>query len=190
MFPAIVNETDALVGYLDDQLAALRVSAHGLTDAQARATPCRSALSIGGLLKHATWVMWTQIVPGPGEEAPVARDDFLGSLRLAEDESFEEVLAWFDDARARYLRVVAALDPDEVFLAAPRPWEGIVEEHEASRRVQIIHHVEELARHAGHADILREELDGGTALPLRMAVEGIPGNEYAQPWHPGLTTQP
>lgn len=184
MFPAVLTESEALVGYLDEMLGALRNSAHGLTDEQARATPCRSTLSIAGLLKHATWVMWTQIEPGLDEYPPVPPGDFYGSFHLTGDETVGRVREWFDVARVRYLKAVAALNPDAEMTVAPKPWEGIMEEHRASRRLQLIHHVEEFARHAGHADIIREQLDGATALPLRMAVEGIPGNDYIQPWRP------
>ena len=185
MFPAVLNESQALLSYLDDQLGALRNAAHGLGDEQARATPCRSTLSVAGLLKHATWVMWTLIPAGPQEAAPVDPADFYASFTLTADETTPQVLGWFDAARPRYLAAVAALDPDEEFTVGPKPWEGITDSHQASRRLLIIHHVEEFARHAGHADILREQLDGATALPLRMAVAGIPGNEYVQPWQPG-----
>lgn len=182
--PAVLNEHDALLAYLDDNLQALRNAAHGLTDAQARQQPTRSSLSVAGLLKHVTWVLWTLIPSADGEQPPVPPQDFYASFTPAGDEPLETVLGWFDEARVRYLAAVAALDPDEVFTVAAKPWEGITDERPASRRLTLIHHVEEFARHAGHADILREQLDGATALPLRMAVEGIPGNAYAQPWQP------
>ena len=46
-----------LVNYIDQQLTAIRAAAFGLTEAQARETPCRSALSVGGIIKHAAYVM-------------------------------------------------------------------------------------------------------------------------------------
>ena len=51
--PARDDEITGLVRYLDQQLDAIRAAAIGLTDEQAREQPCRSALSIGGLIKHA-----------------------------------------------------------------------------------------------------------------------------------------
>jgi uncharacterized protein DUF664 len=47
-----------------------------------------------------------------------------------------------------------------------------------------MHHVEEFARHAGHADVIREQFDGATAASLLMAVEGREGNDFIQPWRP------
>ncbi len=52
------------------------------------------------------------------------------------------------------------------------------------QRFALVHHVEELARHAGHADIIREQIDGATAASLLMAVEGREGNDFVQPWTP------
>ena len=54
--PAEHNEITGLLHYLDQQLDALRASAFGLTEAQSRETPCRSSLSIAGLIKHAAYV--------------------------------------------------------------------------------------------------------------------------------------
>ena len=42
--------------------------------------------------------------------------------------------------------------------------------------------IEEFARHAGHADLVREQLDGALAGQLTMAVHDIPGNDFIQPW--------
>lgn len=42
--------------------------------------------------------------------------------------------------------------------------------------------IEEFTRHAGHADIVREQLDGALAGQLTMAVNDIPGNDFIQPW--------
>ena len=44
--------------------------------------------------------------------------------------------------------------------------------------------IEETARHAGHADIIREEVDGATAFPLMAAAEGWPATPWLQPWEP------
>ena len=52
------------------------------------------------------------------------------------------------------------------------------------QRFALVHHVEEFARHAGHADIIREQLDGAGAGPLLFASEGLSGNAFVQPWTP------
>ena len=55
--PAQHDEVTGLVNYIDQQLTAIRAAAFGLTEEQARETPCRSALSVGGIIKHAVYIM-------------------------------------------------------------------------------------------------------------------------------------
>lgn len=184
--PGLHDEAETLAGYLEDQLAALRTSAFGLTEEQARATPTRSALSVGGLLKHATYVLGGRERRRRGEEVtPETQALFVGSFALAEDETLAGVLETFDAAVAAYLDEVRGLDPSAETVEPPAPWHGIHEATPVHERYVLVHHVEELARHAGHADIIREQLDGATALSLRMAELGIPGNDFVQPWRPG-----
>lgn len=185
--PGKYTESEVLVGYLDAQLAALRAAAFGLTDAQARETPCRSTLSIGGLLKHATYVLRgrerDRADPGAmPDEAGFAV--FTGSFALTEDETLDGVLADFDAAASDYLADVRSVGPGDAWLMPPAPWDGAYEPVESVERFLLVHHVEEFARHAGHADIIRKQLDGADAASLLMAVEGRPGNDFVQPWTP------
>ena len=53
-----------------------------------------------------------------------------------------------------------------------------------SVRWVLLHVIEETARHAGHADIIRESIDGATAFPLMAAAEGWPATQWLQPWTP------
>jgi hypothetical protein len=53
-----------------------------------------------------------------------------------------------------------------------------------SVRWVLLHIVEETARHAGHADIIRESVDGATAFPIMAAAEGWPASPWMQPWVP------
>ena len=188
--PGKHSESEVLAGYLEAQLDSLRASAHGLTEQQARATPCRSSLSIGGLIKHATYVLSgrerTRENPGAlPDEAGFAL--FMGSFALNESETLAGTLAAFDAAREVYLADVRAVDPGAGVLSPPAPWDGIFAPIESVERFALVHHIEELARHAGHADIIREQLDGATAASLLMAVEGRPGNDFVQPWTPPET---
>ena len=157
----------------------------GVTEDQARETPCRSALSIGGLVKHATYVMTgrerrTDPTALP-DEAGVAL--FMGSFALGDDETLAGALDAFDRARTAYLAEVRATDPAPT--ASPRPPRRTpVGPTESVERFALVHHVEEFARHAGHADIIREQLDGASAAALLMAVEGREGNDFIQLWRP------
>jgi hypothetical protein len=51
----------------------------------------------------------------------------------------------------------------------------------------LLHLIEELARHAGHADIVRESIDGATAYELMAAAEGWPETDWLKPWKPAGT---
>ena len=53
-----------------------------------------------------------------------------------------------------------------------------------SVRWVLMHLVSEIARHAGHADMVREAVDGATAFPLMAAAEGWPATPWMQPWEP------
>ena len=183
--PDQYTESAALVGYLDDQLRALRNAAHGLSDDQARVTPLRSALSIGALLKHAASICEAYADAADGLPP---RDDrfeaYFENLQMLPGDTLTAVLERFDAAVGPYLAAVADADPDAETLEDPAPWFGVTERLRANKRFRLMHHVEEFARHAGHADIIREQLDGATAGSLLLAVEGLPGNEFLQPWTP------
>lgn len=185
--PGKHSEAETFLGYLEQQLDSIRAAAYGLTEEQARETPCRSALSIGGLVKHATYVLQGEQRRRPNpdaipDEAAVAL--FLGSFALTEDETLAGALDAFDAARATYVAEISEMDPDDAVSEPPAPWDGRFTPTESVRRFQLMHHVEEFARHAGHADIIREQLDGASAASLLMAVEGREGNDFIQPWRP------
>jgi hypothetical protein len=185
--PGRYTEIQALVGYLDQQLAAIRAAAYGLTEQQARATPCRSTLSIGGLVKHATYVLNQR---ARRQADPTAMPDqagfalFMGSFALTADETLAGAIEAFDTARVSYLAGVRDTDPGADLTEPPAPWDGVYAPTPSVQRFALLHHVEELARHAGHADIIREQLDGASAASLLMAAEGRGGNDFIQPWTP------
>lgn len=184
--PAIHDETETYAGYVAAQLEALRASAHGLTDEQARLSPLRSALSIGGLLKHTTFVFAKDV---PEARDPGAPEDpygaFMASFTMRADETLDDVLARFDAMTAGVEAMFAAgADPDEEVEQPPAPWYGLTEPSTVRRRYQLVHVVEELARHAGHADIIREEIDGATSPALVFAVTDRPANPFVTPWEP------
>lgn len=188
--PGRYSEAEVLVGYLEQQIAAIRASAFGLTDEQARATPCRSALSIGGLLKHTTYVLTGRERSRATTEVSFGEADvalFVESFALRDDESLEGALDALDAAATAFLDEIRVVDPGAAMIAPPAPWDGLLTPTESVERFQLVHLVEELARHAGHADIVREQLDGADASSLLMAVEGRPGNDFVQPWTPPLT---
>src|SRR3954467_14267620 len=103
--PAQDDEITGLVRYLTQQLEAIRAAAIGLTEEQARERPCRSALSVGGLLKHAIYGMrgaTARLKDGTGRPAEFDENAFaayMGSFALTDDETAADALAQFDAAR-------------------------------------------------------------------------------------------
>ncbi|QQS02099.1 MAG: DinB family protein [Austwickia sp.] len=189
--PGLHDEIETYVGYLLTQIEGLRESAYGLTEEQARLTPCRSALSIGGLLKHAAYVLAGRArradlggePPTPEQFAEHAKA-FMGSFALTEDETLAGTLAEFDRAAAEFVADVRRTDPGAETVEPPAPWDNRPDPAPAYERFQMVHAIEELARHAGHADIIREQIDGAQAMSLHFAAAGMPGNQFVQPWRP------
>ena len=179
--PTVADERTTIKEMIATQLAAIRAAAYGLTDEQLRSRPLASALSISGIIKHSAFVLHTYLaVAASAPRQP--REKFFESFALDEDESFNEVLADFDRVTEEYLSLYDALDPGQKVQIGPRPWYGENEPTTASLRWGMLHHLEEFARHAGHADLIREQLDGAKAPELLLAVEGLPGNSFVQPW--------
>lgn len=192
--PAADDEITGLVRYLDAQLDAIRCAVIGLTDEQARMRPCRSELSIGGLLKHVAHGMRGAVarLSSPEASAPVLDDEaiatYMGAFVLRDDETAADVLAEFDAARAPYVAAIAATDPGAATVEPPAPWYGVFDARPANARYYLVHQIEELARHAGHADILREQIDGVTVPTIVMTEAGAPANQFFQPYVPAAGT--
>lgn len=179
------DERTTLCKYLEVQLDAVRAAAYGLDERQARETPFRSALSIAGIIKHCGQVMASSLHGAGLLDDPEGDElDHMASFALTGDETLESVLARFDRRRDAYLAMCREGDLDAELPIGPMPWYGLDEARPARLRYQYVHHVEEFARHAGHADLIREQLDGATAGELVLAVEGLPGNAILQPWSP------
>jgi hypothetical protein len=186
--PSRDDEITTIEQYVSDQLDAIRASAIGLTEEQARMRPCRSALSIGGLVKHATYVMRGTIERLTGRSDPnraldgAAFEAHESSFVLTDDETAAGTLAEFDAVRVEYLAAIAATDPATATVAPPAPWYGIYDSRPAFARYGLVHQIEELARHAGHADILREQIDGMAVPAIMLSESGAPANDFFQPY--------
>src|SRR5450755_2299326 len=128
-------------------------------------TPCRSALSVAGIVKHAAYSMRGAIGVITGRAEQVDPDEaafanYLASSALTDTETAEALVLEFDDARREYLLTMAQANRNADISAPPAPWHGIHDARPAKLRCYLMHLVEEMARHAGHADILREQIDG------------------------------
>jgi hypothetical protein len=191
--PPVADERSALREFLAYHQSAYFAVSHGLTDDQARSTPSVSALSIGGLVKHATgmqrtWMARVAAAPGAPPKDPrpfeqISRE-FADQHVMRPVESLAGLLDAFKAQNATTLRLVESADLDAA-VPVPRDIPWFPKDQRAwSVRWVILHVINELARHAGHADIVRESLDGATMHPLMAAAEGWPVTEWLQPWEP------
>jgi Protein of unknown function (DUF664) len=180
------DERELLLAFIEQQRDGLRFAAHGLTDEQARLTPTAGTLSIGGLITHvaATERGWVDLIPGARTTPVEAGDegDYEAAFRLAPDRTLADALAELDAVAAATAEVVrrTPLDAD---VPVPKgvPW--YPDDIDAwSVRWVLLHLVEEIGRHAGHADIVRESIDGATMYALMAAAEGWPATDWLQPW--------
>ncbi len=141
----------------------LRFTAQGLTDEQASATPTASALSVGGLIKHvtATERQWARFaVEGASAMSGGAdgENDWADGFRMVPGETVESLLKAYEEVARHTDELVATLDLDTAHPLPEAPWfeQGATW---SVRRVAL-HIIAETSQHAGHADIIRETLDG------------------------------
>jgi uncharacterized damage-inducible protein DinB len=143
----------------------LRRTVEGLDDQAAAKRTTVSELCLGGLVKHVTkveggWVNF--ILEGPSAMAgadEAAIDAHATSFRMLEGETLAGLLAHYDEVAARTDELVATIPSLDVSHPLPEaPWFP-PNARRSARRV-FLHIVAETAQHAGHADILRETLDG------------------------------
>lgn len=147
----------------------LRYTLRDLTDEQAAQRTTVSELCLGGLVKHVTQVEqnWVRFIlegpaamPGADPEAFAAREE---GFRMAPGETVEGLLAGYDEVARRTTEVVTALsDLDQSQPLPEAPWFAPGARWSA-RRV-LLHVLAETSQHAGHADIIREALDGAKTM--------------------------
>ena len=165
--PAYVNdEVTMLREFLDHYRATIRLQASGLTDEQLAQTHGPSDLTLGGMLKHLAGVedyWFTYCLAGkdviePWKSADWESDDDW-DWHSAADDTHAELDGLLLTAIARSdAELDAALERGDLNQLLTRKRERGT----ATLRWLLIHMVEEYSRHAGHADLIRESIDGAT----------------------------
>jgi uncharacterized damage-inducible protein DinB len=187
--PALTDERELLLAYIAQQRDGVRNAAFGLTDDQARQTPTPSALSIGGLVKHVAMTErgWIDMISGITRDRAQAdqASDYEDGFRLRSDETLAGVLDLYAEVARETEAVITALEDLNLQIPVPKgvPWYPDDVESWSVRWI-LLHVIEETARHAGHADVIREAVDGATMYALLAAAEGWPATDWLQPWSP------
>jgi hypothetical protein len=180
----IEDERDGLLQYLEQQRYVIRIAAHGLTDEQAGLAPTKSPLTVGGLIRHVAYTErgWVDNIlqrERPAEAGAAAYEQHFG---FGPQDSLTDVLAFYDEVAKETEEVIAGIaDLGQPVPVPEAPW--FPKDVKAwSVRWVLFHLIQETARHAGHADIVREHIDGATAFPLMAAAEGWPESPWIKPW--------
>ncbi|MET7329806.1 DinB family protein [Nonomuraea sp. NPDC005650] len=181
--PATLDAERAdLLAMIATARSALTRTVQGLGDEQLGERPTVSALCLGGLIKHVasmeeSWlrfalegpsamrhdlpdgVTWADIMAGTAREFPQWMIDHDNEFRMLPGDTSAGILARYEQVAARSAEIVAAVpDLSATHPLPTAPWHepgGVL-----SVRAVLMHVIAETSQHAGHADILREALDG------------------------------
>ncbi|HEX5595413.1 MAG TPA: DinB family protein [Micromonosporaceae bacterium] len=165
--PVSAGEVETLIGFLDWQRATLAWKCSRLDAVGFRATVGASSMTLGGLLKHMAFVedYWFSVrLHGNNPHPPWDSVDWKAApdwdWESAVDDSPDTLRALWMDAVDRSRKLVGeALATGGLGQAAKRPWPN---GESPGLRWIVVHMIEEYARHNGHADLLRELVDGET----------------------------
>ncbi len=170
--PAVTGERAELLETLARHRHFLRFTTRDLTDEQAGLRTTVSELCLGGLIKHVAEVerSWAGfILDGPtalGDFTAMTEDDWAqraDEFRLLPGETLAGVLADYTEAARRTDELVATLPDLNATQPLPKaPW--FEPGARWSARQALMHIMSETAQHAGHADIIRESLDGAKSM--------------------------
>ncbi|MBD0321949.1 MAG: DUF664 domain-containing protein [Aldersonia sp.] len=160
----VKGEKADLLTLLADQRALLKVTVRGLTDEQARQRTTVSELTLGALLKHVARGERevVKVMTERDENAVFDVSRFGDEYTFGTDDTLEFWLAEYDRAAAKFDEFVAGADMDEMIPQPTAPWAP--ERVWLSVRSIVAHRLRETAHHSGHADIIREALDGQTTM--------------------------
>lgn len=160
----VAGEKLDLLTMFADQRGMLAITAQGLTDDQARRRTTVSEFTVGSVIKHVATVIRGNIamLEAPDDNATIELSGLEDAFVFGPDESIAFWLGELEAAGHALDRLVVDLDLDASIPQPTAPWapERI---WWPARRV-LLHLLREIAHHSGHADIIREALDGQTTM--------------------------
>jgi len=166
LHPGETSERSDLLGALNKHRWLFRVTVQGLGDEQAALRPTASQLCLGGLIKHVarTEDRWARFIEqGPSVMDSGSPAEWTLEFQMDPTDTLSGLLDDYEQVAQRTNELVAKLPDLDVSQPLPEaPWFPPGERWSA-RRV-ILHIIAETAQHAGHADIIRETIDGAKSM--------------------------
>lgn len=174
------DERDSLATFAQQQIEQVATALHGLDQEQLALVPSASGMSLGALARHVLLIaggaaLSIAAAPGPGSDPERTPEQLQAEGGLAPDalrpeDTSESLIAQLHQAGEELAASIRAADLDMLAPVPDAPWfEGRTR---WSLRWYALHQIEEHARHAGHADILRESIDGKGAYELNALAAG------------------
>ncbi len=155
---------------LADQRALFRITLRGIDDEQARRRTTVSELTLGGLLHHLVSCErhWTSVIVERDENAELDLSQYGSEYVMADEETVAGLLATWDEVAAATAELIRSVDSLDSSIPTPTaPWTP--ERIWQSVRYTVLHILREIAHHSGHADIIREALDGANSTAQRAS---------------------
>jgi uncharacterized damage-inducible protein DinB len=161
--PYAADEREMLIAYLDFQRESMVMKVDGLSEEQARFKPTAGSNSLAGLVSHLGWdEVWWFRISFLGEQdvaVPWTDEDPDADHRVTDEQTVGDLVAFYRAEWERSNEIVRAAPS----LDEPAAWTTRTDGVPTLRWI-LNHMIEETARHAGHADITRELIDGAVGL--------------------------
>lgn len=176
------TEREDLITMLDGQREMFRITLRGVTEKQARRRSTVSELTLGGLLNHIarTEEHWLRIIEEADESAEFDMTNAATAYSIADDDTVEGLLTRWETAASAVDTLIRVRENlDDVIPLPTAPWQP--EREWWTVRQVLLHILREVAHHSGHADIIRESIDGQNSTFTRAGIDP----EQAKSWAEG-----
>jgi hypothetical protein len=160
--PYAADEREMLIAFLDFQRESMVLKMEGLSEEQARWKASDSSNSLIELVQHLSWVesWWFRVCfAGQADAYLWPDDDPDADFKVPDDRTIEDAIAFYRSEWGIANDIIRSAESLDLPAVYTRREDGI-----PTLRWIINHMIEETARHAGHADITRELIDGSTGL--------------------------